>query len=250
MLADRRPVPSPARTAATPASGIALPPWRGSDLALGTGGLLVTLVLAVALVAALGVTADGADVWVAWASIGINAAMGGIVLGLAAKRGISLTDLGFRRPTRWSLLPAAWIGAYAVLALYGALLLVPEALGLDVSVLREGNPPPVGAGAGPVAVLLAAVAVIAAAPLGEELFFRGLLYRGLRSRTRMLPALALSGLLFGLFHVNVGVLVPFTGIGMLFAWCVERSGSLWTSVGAHAAFNSLAFGLHLAAAGS
>ncbi len=250
MLTHRRPVPPPARPAAAPAPGIARAPWQASDLVLGTGGLLLALALAVALIVALGVPAEGGEERTVAAAIGINAAMAGIVLGLAARRGISLADLGLRRPARWRLLPVAWAGAYAVLALYAALLLVPEALGLDVSMLREGNPPPIGAEAGPAAVLLAAFAVIAAAPLGEELFFRGLLYRGLRSRSRMLPALAVSGLLFGLFHLNVGVLVPFTAIGMLFAWAVERSGSLWTSVGAHAAFNSLAFGLHLAGAGS
>ena len=261
MLFDRPPATIPARAAATAsvppgaATGrktplIARPPWRASDLVVGMGALLLAIALAVALLAALGAPRDGGEEWSVGAAIGVNAAMAGIVLGLARRRGITFSDLGFRRPTRLALVLLAWLGAYAVLALYGVLLLLPEALGLDVSALRESNPPPVGADAGLAAVLLAAFAVVAAAPLGEEIFFRGLLYRGLRSRSRLLPALALSGLLFGLFHLNLGVLAPFAGIGMLFAWAVERSGSLWTSIAAHAAFNSLAFGLHLAGAGS
>ena len=250
MLIERSPVPAPERSASSPAPDTTRPPWRLSDLALGMGALLLVLALAVALLAALGGPADGGGEWSAGAAIGINAAMAGIVLGLAARRGIGLADLGFRRPTRWLLVLVAWLGAYAVLALYGGLLLLMEASGLDVAALREGNPPPVGADAGPASLLLAAVAVILAAPLGEEIFFRGLLFGGLRGRSRLVPALALSGFLFALFHLNVAVLLPFAAIGMLFAWAVARSGSLWTSIGAHAAFNSLAFGLYVAGAGS
>ena len=246
MRADRSPLPL---AAPAPPGGAGLP-WRVSDLAAGVGGLLLALALAVALLVALGAPTDGGEEWSVGAAIGINAAMAGIVLGLAARRGIALGDLGFRRPARWAFVLVAWLGAYAVLALYGGLLLLLEALGLDVAVLREGNPPPVAADAGAAAVLVAAFAVVAAAPVGEELFFRGLLYGGLRSRSRLVPALLLSGILFGLFHLNVGVLVPFAAIGVLFAWAVERSGSLWTSIGAHAAFNSVAFGLHVAGAGS
>jgi hypothetical protein len=75
----------------------------------------------------------------------------------------------------------------------------------------------------------------------EELFFRGLLFRGLHTAWSMFPALLVSGFLFGAFHQNLAVLIPFTFIGMLFAWAYEETGSLWTPILAHAAVNGLAF---------
>jgi membrane protease YdiL (CAAX protease family) len=227
----------------------ARPPWRVTDLVLGVGGLLASLLLAFVLLAvavAAGAADGDRDRWAMIVTIGFEASMAGVVLLLARRRGIVLRELGFRRPTRWGPLPVAWIGAYVMLGLYAALLVLLEELGIDISLLDEGNPLPVDAGEGTVTVVLLGIAVVIAAPFGEELFFRGLLFRGLRGYWHVLPALALSGLLFGLFHLNPSVLVPFTAVGMVFAWAMEQSGSLWTSIAAHAAFNSLAFGLHVA----
>ena len=49
-----------------------------------------------------------------------------------------------------------------------------------------------------------------------------------------------SGLAFGAFHVSLSVLLPFTVIGMLFAWAFKASGSLWVTILAHFIFNSVA----------
>ncbi len=230
------------------------PPWRASDLLLGVAGLLGALVLAVAFIGIVVAVGDldggGRDLAGVVATIGFEASMAGVVLLLARRRGVGLRELGFRRPTSWMLLPAAWLGAYAVLGLYGGLLALLDAIGLDVSGLDEGNPLPIDADEGVLTVALLGAAVVVAAPFGEEIFFRGLMFRGLRGYWRALPALAISGLLFGVFHLNLSVLLPFTAIGMVFAWAMERSRSLWTSIAAHAAFNSLAFGLHVSGVGS
>ena len=90
-------------------------------------------------------------------------------------------------------------------------------------------------------VVTLAIATIIGAPLSEELLFRGLLHRGLRGYWRRFPAMSLSGALFGIFHLNIGVLVPFAFIGALWAWAYEESGSLWTTIAAHAGVNGVAF---------
>ena len=229
----------------------ASPPWRVSDLLLGVGGLLGSLLVVfglIGLAVALGAEGRDRDLWAAGATVGFEASLAGLVLLLARRRGIGLGELGLCRPARWGLLPAALIGAYVMLGLYQALLVLLEALGIDASALDGGNPLPSDADQGIATLALLGVAVVVAAPLGEELFFRGLLFRGLRGYWRVLPALALSGLLFGLFHVNPSVLVPFTAVGMVFAWAMEQSESLWIPIAAHAAFNSLAFAAHVAGA--
>ena len=174
------------------------------------------------------------------AILGFNLIIVTTVLGLASRRGIALADLGLVRPRIWGPLVIAWVGAYVILAGYLAVVTLLDALGLPVDALRGSNTidfdhERIGL------VLALALATIVGAPLGEELLFRGLLHRGLRGYWRPLPAMSLSGVLFGLFHVNLGVLVPFALIGVLWAWAYEESGSLWTTIAAHAGVNSVAF---------
>jgi membrane protease YdiL (CAAX protease family) len=82
-----------------------------------------------------------------------------------------------------------------------------------------------------------------AAPVAEEVFFRGFLYKGLRHRWGVGWALVLSGLVFALVHIVPGVLPPIFVMGVVFAYVFERSGSIWPCIILHGAINSLAFGL-------
>lgn len=84
---------------------------------------------------------------------------------------------------------------------------------------------------------VAAVGAIVAAPIGEELFFRGLLFRSLRRRFRFSVSAALSAAAFGLVHV-LPLLIPLMFVvGLVLAYVFERRGSLIASIAAHAAFN-------------
>jgi membrane protease YdiL (CAAX protease family) len=84
--------------------------------------------------------------------------------------------------------------------------------------------------------------ILVVAPLAEEMFFRGFLFHGLWARIGFWPAALASGLLFALIHVSsseyIGLIIPFTIIGTLFAWLVARTGSLWNAVAVHFLFNA------------
>ena len=175
------------------------------------------------------------------ATVGFELSFGLLVLALARRRGLGPVELGFVRPRRWGPLVTAWLGGYVVLVGYqGAVVLLEEA-GLDLGWLEARNAIPVGDETAAAAVVLLGVAVVLGAPFAEELYFRALWHRGLQQLWRPLPALVVSGLLFGAFHLNPGVLVPFSLIGVLFAWANQESGSLWTSILAHTGFNTAAF---------
>jgi len=87
---------------------------------------------------------------------------------------------------------------------------------------------------------LDAIDYVVWAPLVEELAFRGLLYLGLRQRIGPLAAGVLSATLFaGLhFYTVPGMLVTLWS-GLVWAWTLERTGSLWPGVVAHAAYNTV-----------
>ncbi len=87
--------------------------------------------------------------------------------------------------------------------------------------------------------------VVLMAPFGEELFFRGFLYKGLR-RTRPVVASALiSGFFFGLSHFggfDFLLIIPslmVVGIGL--ALIYEHRQSVLASMAAHATFNLVGY---------
>ncbi len=83
---------------------------------------------------------------------------------------------------------------------------------------------------------LAVSGAVLAAPLCEELFFRGFLQRGFREAPR---GIVLTALIFSACHFDpVGLLARFE-LGVLFGLLAWKSGSVWPAVGAHAANNGV-----------
>ena len=82
------------------------------------------------------------------------------------------------------------------------------------------------------------ISVALFAPLGEELIFRGFLYRALRMRFGVWPALAMTSLVFSALHPSLG---PYFVLSAAFCLAYEWTGSLWTSVLLHGLWNALSF---------
>lgn len=90
-------------------------------------------------------------------------------------------------------------------------------------------------------VILTGVLAVLVAPVAEEIFFRGFLIGGFARRVAIVPALILSAALFAAVHLDVGSLIPFALIGLVFGWLFIRSGSLAAPMLAHFFFNLIAF---------
>jgi membrane protease YdiL (CAAX protease family) len=92
--------------------------------------------------------------------------------------------------------------------------------------------------------IAAGVLIVAGAAIGEELFFRGLVFGGIRQRMTLWPAALISGVIFGLPHLPTGDLavgLQLAVFGAVLAWAYERSGTLWAPITLHALNNTLAF---------
>jgi membrane protease YdiL (CAAX protease family) len=229
--------------------------WTPSDMLLGIAATTVGAGLLIVLFSAVLAAIDAGEgrvesVVTALGAVFLEAMLGLWVWLRRRARHLNWAALGFVAPRRWGPLWVAWAGSYLILLGYAAALELLESVGLDTSRFSEGNAVPIDPADGGLVLLLLALAVVALAPLCEELFFRGLLFRGLRGYWALTPSLLVSGLLFGLFHFNLGVLLPFTLIGIVFAWSNEQSGSIYTSIAAHGAVNSLSFVLTAAGVGS
>ena len=87
----------------------------------------------------------------------------------------------------------------------------------------------------PFVVQLLIIAVLPACV--EEFVFRGLIYHSYR-KNGILGAAVLSGLVFGLMHLNINQLSYALLMGIVFALLVEVTGSMYSSMLAHFAANS------------
>jgi len=84
------------------------------------------------------------------------------------------------------------------------------------------------------------VTVILAAPIAEELFFRGFMQPALERRIGFIPALLATSALFSAIHLDPVGFIGLMQLGMLFGLLRHATGSLWPSMMAHATNNALA----------
>jgi membrane protease YdiL (CAAX protease family) len=157
-----------------------------------------------------------------------------VPMAIAAQRGAStmgeiFARLGVRRfePSALKWMAAA-IGVYLLFAFfYSALIVQPHQK--DIAE---------GFGTIPVQVLL----IVIAAPVSEEVCFRGMLFGGLREKLPRLGAALLSGLVFGGLHALTGVTAvpPLIVFGFLLALLYEKTGSVVPGIILHMLNNSVA----------
>jgi uncharacterized protein len=92
-------------------------------------------------------------------------------------------------------------------------------------------------------IILTGVALCLSAPIVEEIFFRGFLYRSLRNRLSVVPAALIIAIIFGLGHTQYPLLERPQQAAFGFIACLlyERSGSLWPCIALHVLIDASAF---------
>jgi sodium transport system permease protein len=147
--------------------------------------------------------------------------------------------VGLARPTGRALLGAALVGcgAWAAVAVLSEWLLpVPREM---LEQLRRSLVPLDGSRGFAGTLLLVAVSPA----ICEEALFRGPILRGLRTRLDAVAAAAITGLLFGLFHLDVYRLIPTAILGVLLGWIALECGSIIPSMLAHFCNNAILIAL-------
>lgn len=152
---------------------------------------------------------------------------------------IKLRDFGLVRAPFWPSVAKAG----AVMACYLLAFAVYQGL---VNLESDDAPNKLGAGDGTVNMIAFAVLVAAMAPLGEELLYRGVVFRALKNGVGVVLGAAISGVLFGVLHIDslaserLLQVIPLCVLGFAFAIAYWWSGTLFVPIALHATNNSLA----------
>lgn len=226
-------------------AGVAPVPWTPRTTAWWLlGGLLLAIIIPPLLVAPFDPDLDSDG-----ALLAAQAIFDGLLLFTAL--GVA-SDWKFRRPLSrpLGLLGLRPFRPKAIWVLLGTLVVYYIAAGLFASLVLKPDQEDIGGELGVgnpsiVIAVLAVVMIVGLAPIAEELFFRGFLFAGLRTRWPLWPAAITSGLIFGLVHAPTGIttVVPLAALGIALCWLYNRTGSLWPCVIAHMINNGLALAL-------
>ena len=99
----------------------------------------------------------------------------------------------------------------------------------------------------PLTVGLMVVAAVVAAPLCEEIVFRGYMYPVLKKHAGVWPAAVCVSLVFAAAHGSLAALLPLFVLSGLLVLVYEKTGSLWAPIAVHCCFNSATVLAQLAA---
>jgi membrane protease YdiL (CAAX protease family) len=150
-------------------------------------------------------------------------------------------NLGWR--FRWSDLgwgPLTYLAALGCeFALFGLVDLLGIPLSSNVDDVNE-------LGVDRAYLVATVITAVVAAPIVEELVFRGVVLRGFLSRFAPVAAIALQGVLFGVAHVdpvrgmgNIGLAIILSGVGVALGAAAYMTRRLGTTIIAHAIFNGV-----------
>jgi uncharacterized protein len=123
------------------------------------------------------------------------------------------------------IVPALFIAFFGltILAIAGeSLIPMPEALQKFIAQAFAGSSP-----------LTIFLPLVLGAPVGEELFFRGLVLRGFLGRYSVTKAVWASALLWAVSHLNPWQAVGALPLGLVLGWLVVRTGSLIPAIIGH-----------------
>lgn len=87
-------------------------------------------------------------------------------------------------------------------------------------------------------VLILVLVVVVAAPLAEEVFFRGMLQRTLARSLPIVPVVLITSVLFGISHFQALQLPALVAFGIVLSVLAHRTGRLGPSIWAHVGFNA------------
>ena len=245
--------PEPPSTGPADGDGVARPDPSGLAEAAGGFALGVVLSAVGASIGAVGTGYHGAGGSPTPLGVTLGGVVGlwvgllGAVVVVARRAGAGPTPravagwVGLRVAGVWDLIGGGAAGLVSQYLLVPLLYLPAEQF--DPGLAHRLSAPAqqdTGAVHGPLAALVLVLVLVVGAPLVEEVFFRGLVLRGLSARAGPVAGVVVTALLFALAHFQALQFAGLAAFGLVLGVLARRGRRLGPSVAAHAAFNAAA----------
>lgn len=148
-------------------------------------------------------------------------------------RKVSLKELGFNRfnANQLALGCGLLVGVYMLVIINNLVMIslgVTTQADVISELLGEINAP-----------YLFAFTTVIVAPITEEMFFRGFLFKGLREKYGWVNALMFSSMIFAIFHGQLATLLPTFLLGALFSYLYQRTDSVFPGMFLHFTVNAM-----------
>ena len=153
----------------------------------------------------------------------------------------SLAEMGLRRCSPWFF---AWVPVFFIIVLVGQGTWVAILSAIYTPSVSLPNPASFSIYANkPVTDVVAIFIFCVLAPVAEEIFFRGLIFRWLLRKHSLPIAIAASALFFAMIHFNFTGFTDYLLVGISNALLAYYAKSLWPSITLHMSINILAIAL-------
>jgi len=149
------------------------------------------------------------------------------------KYGVSIRSLGFRSFTGKSvgIGCALLIALYVLGVVYSVVLTEVFDINTESEIITEAEEASFP--------LILTVAIVFLAPVGEEIFFRGFIFKGLCNKYSWKRAAVISSAIFGIIHLQLVAIPLMFVLGYVLAYMYHRANSLWPSIIMHATWNGV-----------
>lgn len=216
-------------------------PWKPRDVVFAilitAGGILALNVIAVAINFATGNSLrENSSALAVFLIPQSGVMLGAVWLYSLARYRVGWDRLGlqsFPVAVGCLLSAALLIASYFVRAIY---VVIVSALGLHIG-LQQVLTRLDTTGIGFVLTLIVGAVI---APIAEEIFFRGFVYAGLRTRFGVASAVFVASIFFALLHLSLELFIPILMLGIFLTLLYEITGSLYPGIFLHAANNAVA----------
>lgn len=222
---------------------VPLQPWKTRDVIFIVLMCSLCLLFAMTVVDSLSRNLMQADQnpdveWVVASTVGsfVYVSIFGVVMGLSWLRGYRLAELGFRRTTGKWLAGAVGLGIIFLPIRLILVFFVLIVFGMDLnetSLLGEPTDSDEFSAWYLLGIVEALLMIGVFAPVVEELFFRGLLHSWLGQKLPPIPAIGITGVLFGLAHLDPLLVMSNIVLGFVLSAAYHYSQSLWVSMLIH-----------------
>lgn len=163
--------------------------------------------------------------------------MSGLYLIALKPKRLSWHDVGLNRfPLNYWGPIVGWTVVSIIVSIL--LVLVMELMGIGVENSKTES---IQSHMTPLNFLIAFVSASIISPVYEEIFYRGFLYRLLRSKLGIATGMLVSSFIFMIVHLPTYNVLPVTFVsGLIFSWTYEKTGSVIPGIIIHGTFNGIA----------